>query len=160
MDETQFPTKNSTPNKKLTCEMLNGILADSLDLVTQTKHAHWNVKGPHFIALHDLFDKLVDMFDEPIDDIAERIVQLGGIAEGTIRNVATVSRIKEFPGKTFAGLTVVEALVDRYAALAKTTRDAIDSAAGAQDADTADILTGYSRDLDKALWFLEAHLQG
>jgi starvation-inducible DNA-binding protein len=155
----EFPTKNDTFNPRLMIDSLNQILADAMDLAAQTKYAHWNVKGPHFIALHDLFDKLYETFDEPIDDIAERISQLGGIAEGTLRMAATASRVKEFPGKTFAGMAVVAALIERYAALGKVVRGAIDSAADAKDADTADLLTGFSRDLDKSLWFLEAHTQ-
>jgi starvation-inducible DNA-binding protein len=159
MTEPIFPTKNDTLNKPVMAELLNKTLADALDLASQTKYAHWNVKGPHFIALHELFDKLYEMFEDPIDDIAERITQLGGVAEGTLRMGATASRLKEFPSKTHVGMSVVEALVARYADMAKHTRQAIDIAADAKDADTTDLLTGFSRDIDKALWFLEAHTQ-
>jgi starvation-inducible DNA-binding protein len=138
--------------------LLNRQLADTLDLYTQVKQAHWNVKGPHFIALHELFDKLAEDLEEPVDDVAERITALGGVAVGTARAAAKESRLAEFPLDRVDGLRAVELLAERYAALAKTTRAAIDTAGKAGDADTSDLFTGISRGLDKALWFLEAHL--
>ena len=138
--------------------LLNQQLADTLDLYTQVKQAHWNVKGPHFIALHELFDKLAEELEGPVDDIAERITALGGVANGTARIAARASRLKEFPDGRIDGLKAVAALADRYAALAASTRAAIDTVAKQGDADTSDLFTGISRGLDKALWFLEAHL--
>lgn len=138
--------------------LLNQQLADTFDLLSQTKQAHWNVKGMNFIALHKLFDELVDTLEDQVDEIAERVTALGGLAMGTARMAAANSTLPEFPAVT-AGEDVVKALVERYAALAKSTRAAIDTADKAGDADTADLFTGVSRDLDKHLWFLEAHLQ-
>ena len=138
--------------------LLNQQLADSADLYSQVKQAHWNVKGPHFIALHELFDKLAEDLEGPVDDIAERVTSLGGVARGTARMAARESRLAELPGDNFDGLKVVATLADRYAALAASTRKAIDAAGKAGDADTSDLFTGVSRGLDKALWFLEAHL--
>jgi len=138
--------------------LLNQQLADTLDLQTQVKQAHWNVKGPHFIALHELFDKLAEDLEGPVDDIAERVTALGGVARGTARLAARESRLSELPHDSFDGLKVVALLADRYAVLAASTRAAIDSAGQAGDADTSDLFTGVSRGLDKALWFLEAHL--
>jgi starvation-inducible DNA-binding protein len=140
-------------------DLLNRQLADTLDLYTQVKQAHWNVKGANFIALHELFDKLAEDLEEPVDDIAERITALGGVARGTARIAAQDSRLPEFPHGRIAGLDAVALLADRYAALAASTRAAIESAAKEGDADTSDLFTGISRGLDKALWFLEAHLQ-
>ena len=137
--------------------LLNQQLADTVDLYTQVKQAHWNVRGPHFIALHELFDKLAEDLEDPVDDIAERVTALGGVARGTARDAAARSRLKEL-GRDFHDLTVVAELADRYAALASTTRAAIETAAKEGDADTSDLFTGVSRGLDKALWFLEAHL--
>jgi starvation-inducible DNA-binding protein len=137
--------------------LLNQQLADTLDLYTQVKQAHWNVKGPHFIALHELFDKLAEDIEGPVDDIAERVTALGGVARGTARDAAARSRLKEL-GRDFYDHKLVAELADRYAALAATTRAAIDTASEQGDADTADLFTGISRGLDKALWFLEAHL--
>jgi len=138
--------------------LLDARLADTLDLYTQVKQAHWNVKGPHFIALHELFDKLAEELEDPVDDIAERITALGGVAHGTARMTAKNSTLKDFPDGRIEGMKAVAALADRFAALAKSTRAAIDTADKAGDADTADLFTGISRGLDKSLWFLEAHL--
>jgi len=137
--------------------LLNQQLADTLDLYPQVKQAHWNVKGPHFIMLHELFDKLAEQLEEPVDDIAERITALGGIARGTARDAAARSRLKEL-GRDFQDLNLVGELAERYAALAASTRGAIETAAREGDADTSDLFTGISRELDKALWFLESHL--
>ena len=138
--------------------LLNAQLADTLDLYTQVKQAHWNVKGPHFIALHELFDKLAEDLEEPVDDIAERVTALGGVARGTARITAQVSRLPEFPHDRCEGLNAVALLADRYAAVGASTRAAIDTASKEGDADTSDLFTGISRGLDKALWFLEAHV--
>lgn len=138
--------------------LLNQQLADTLDLNTQTKQAHWNVAGPHFIALHELFDKLAEDLEGPVDDIAERITALGGVAQGTARMASKASRLGEFPNGRIDGMKAVAALADRYAALAKSMRAAIETSGKQGDADTSDLFTGISRGLDKALWFLEAHL--
>jgi len=138
--------------------LLNQQLADTIDLYSQVKQAHWNVKGQTFIALHELFDKFAEELEGPIDDIAERITALGGVANGTARQAASTSRLPEYPAAV-SGKDHVTALSDRFAALAMTTRAAIDASAALGDAGTADLFTGISRDLDKSLWFLEAHLQ-
>jgi starvation-inducible DNA-binding protein len=141
-------------------DLLNRQLADTSDLKTHLKHAHWNVKGPDFFALHGLFDRLAGEIEAHTDTVAERITALGGTAFGTARQVAAATRLAEFPEDITEGAEHLQALADRYAALAKTTRAAIDTAVGAGDQDTADLFTEVSRDLDKHLWFLEAHLQG
>jgi starvation-inducible DNA-binding protein len=140
--------------------LLNQQLADTADLHSQTKQAHWNVKGAQFIALHELFDELAEELLGHIDTMAERATALGGEALGTVRMAAAASRLPEYPRDVFDSMPTVEALVQRYAHLAATTRQAIDTADAAGDMDTADLFTGVSRDLDKALWFLEAHIQG
>jgi len=139
--------------------LLNQHLADAFDLYSQTKQAHWNVKGLQFIALHELFDKLAEDLEEAIDDMAERVTALGGTALGTVRIAAASSRIAEYPLDITDGLQHVEALAERFGRLAGTVRSAIDTATEAGDADTADLFTEVSRMLDKNLWFLEAHVQ-
>lgn len=139
--------------------LLNAQLADTFDLFSQTKQAHWNVKGMHFIQLHELFDKLAEELEDHTDTIAERVTALGGTAQGTARMAAAASRLPEIPLELGAGKATVKLLVERYAKLAQSTRKAIDEADKLGDADTADLFTAVSRDLDKALWFLEAHLQ-
>lgn len=139
--------------------LLQAQLADGLDLASQVKHAHWNVKGPHFIPLHELFDKLHEELEEEVDDIAERITALGGHANGTLRQGAAASRLPEFPADAIDGSAHLKALADRYAAFGKTARAGIDAADSGGDKSTADLFTQVSRSIDKHLWFLEAHLQ-
>jgi len=122
-----------------------------------TKEAHWNVKGPNFIALHELFDKFNGEVAVYVDDLAERIVQLGGHAHGTLGAVGKAKALPAYPdGLTREG-DHLKALIAQTAALGALVRKGIDAAANAGDADTADLLTGISRGLDKQLWFLEAH---
>lgn len=113
----------------------------------------------HFIQLHELFDKLADEVLGFTDTIAERMTAMGGTALGTARMSAANSRITEYPDNLVEGTAVVSYLVSTYAALATSTREAIDTADKAGDKDTADLYTEVSRGIDKALWFLEAHLQ-
>jgi starvation-inducible DNA-binding protein len=144
-------------------DALNQVLADMSDLYSQTKQAHWNVRGPAFHMLHKLFDEVAEMVGEPVDDIAERVVQLGGFAQGTVRMAAKNSGMPEFEVSAEAAaadpLAFAKVLAARYAACAKSVREKVDSTAAAGDADTADLLTGVSRALDKALWFIEAHMR-
>ncbi len=138
--------------------LLNAALADAMDLINAVRMAHWTVRGPQFAALHALFETFYNQLGQETDDLAERVVQLGGTPEGTTQLVGQKSRLAPYDAGLRAGLDHVTALRQRYAALAATTRSAIDTAAEAGDADTADLLTGTSRVLDKALWMLEAHL--
>jgi starvation-inducible DNA-binding protein len=154
-------TKNDLKSnaKKASIDLLKTRLAEAIDLSLITKQAHWNVKGPQFIAIHEMLDKFRDELDEHVDTIAERAVQLGGTAHGTSQEVSKSSTLKPYPTDIHKTKDHLAALIDRYAATAKNTRAAIDAADEAGDADTADIFTAYSRALDKLLWFLEAHTQ-
>ena len=156
-----FKTKNDIPEatRVKVVELLNARLADCIDLQTQTKQAHWNVKGPHFIALHELFDKINEDVEDCVDDIAERAVQLGGVAEGTARMVAKRSSLAEYPAKAVDGHSHVEALSSALTAFGTAARKGIDQANELSDLDTADLFTEVSRGIDKWLWFVEAHLQ-
>ena len=138
---------------------LQARLADAVDLFTQIKQAHWNVKGPSFIALHELFDDIAELVEEHSDLIAERITALGGRADGTTRVAAAKSSLPEYPLDIADGQQHVTAVAHRLAAFGKVVRAAIDRAAKAGDADTADLYTEISRTIDKQLWFVEAHLQ-
>jgi starvation-inducible DNA-binding protein len=139
--------------------LLNRHLAMAIDLYAQTKQAHWNVKGPNFIALHELFDKLAEEVEEFIDTIAERVTALGGTAEGTIQVATERTALPRYPLQITEGKAHLEALSGSYAAFANSVRKAIDESNTIGDADTADLFTGISREADKQLWFLEAHLQ-
>ncbi len=138
--------------------LLNQTLAATLDLKTQTKQAHWNVKGLDFYQLHELFDEMAGELEEYVDMVAERVTALGAIAYGTARVAAASSILPEYPLEIAGGREHVEALAERYAAYAKHAREAIDATDELGDADTADLYTEISRTIDKRLWFLEAHL--
>lgn len=157
----KFATRNDIPQRVRTTmvKLLNQQLADTFDLYSQTKQAHWNVKGMEFIQLHKLFDELAEEVFEYIDMIAERATALGGYAEGTVRMAAANSTLPEFPTNIIDGRQLVEVLAERYAKYAASTRAAIATAAEDEDQDTADLFTEISREIDKSLWFLEAHLQ-
>jgi starvation-inducible DNA-binding protein len=139
--------------------LLNQQLADTFDLLSQAKQAHWNVKGPEFIALHDLFDKLAAELTAYVDLIAERATALGGMALGTVRMSASNSRLPEYNLDATDGVAVVDDLADRFALLGASTRKAIEVAEDHGDSGSADLFTELSRGIDKSLWFLEAHLQ-
>lgn len=148
-----------TETREEMCALLNDSLADMADLHSQAKQAHWNVKGPGFIELHKLYDMLAGEITPHIDAIAERVTALGGLATGTVRMAAASTRLPEFPEGAVGDMESVELLVERFAAVAKSTRDAIDTADEAGDMVTADLFTQIGGDLDKWLWFLEAHIQ-
>src|SRR5262249_11870371 len=154
-------TKNDLPSntRNVSIDLLNARLADTIDLALATKQAHWNLKGPRFIAIHEMLDGFRTQIDEHVDTMAERAVQLGGTALGTTQVVAKATTVTPYPTDIYKIEDHLAALIDRYAKVANATRKAIDQSDEAGDADTADIFTAASRDLDKALWFLEAHVQ-
>jgi starvation-inducible DNA-binding protein len=156
-----FKTKNDLGEsvRVKVIELLNARLADAIDLQTQTKQAHWNVKGPNFIGLHELFDQINEAVEDYVDDIAERAVQLGGVAEGTARMAAKRSSLGEYPASAATGRSHVEALSSALAAFGKLARKGITDANDLGDLNTADLFTEISRGIDKWLWFVEAHLQ-
>jgi starvation-inducible DNA-binding protein len=139
--------------------ILNSRLADAVDLQSQAKQAHWNVKGMHFIALHELFDQVSTEILTHIDDIAERVTTLGGTAMGTVRVAAQNSSLSQYPMEITDGEAHVDALSSALADFGKKVRADIDNTDGLDDKDTADLFTGISRSIDKLLWFVEAHAQ-
>jgi starvation-inducible DNA-binding protein len=155
-----YPTRNDLAEsaRSALVDLLDARLADASDLQTQMKQAHWNVKGPTFIALHELFDKVNEDVEDYVDTIAERVVQLGGVAHGTARQVAGRSTLPEYP-TVQDGRQHVEAVATALAAFGKLVRAAIDQSDRMGDRDTADLFTEVSRGVDKWLWFIEAHLQ-
>lgn len=156
-----FTTHNDLPADVRTkmIDLLNQELADCFDLFSQTKQAHWNVKGMQFFPLHELFDQIAESLEDHVDTIAERATALGGLAQGTARMAAANSRLPEFSNDLSGSQAYVETLTDRVGRFAKTVRAAIDTAAAAGDQGTADLFTEVSRSVDKHLWFLEAHIQ-
>lgn len=153
-------TRNDLPDntRKAMIALLNARLADAIDLRLALKQAHWNVKGPNFIGLHELFDAIQVRVAGFVDDIAERAVALGGIVNGTTQGVAKGSKLDPYPADITAEKDHVAAVSDRLAAFGKLARAGIDAADEAGDKDTADLFTGVSRQIDKDLWMVEAHL--
>ena len=156
-----FTTRNdiAEESRERLIELLNARLADSLDLYSQVKQAHWNVKGSDFIQLHELYDLVAADVIEYVDMIAERATALGGLALGTTRMAAKVSTLDEYPIDAVDGMDTVAAVADRLAAYGALVREGIDKASELEDQDTADLFTEISRAIDKHLWFVEAHLQ-
>ena len=161
MNRPLWNTQNDLPEKVRTeaIELHNQQLADALDLALQAKQAHWNVKGPSFVALHELFDELVDAVLEHADDLAERAVELGGTAVGTARTTAKKSRLSEYPLDIQSGREHVTALSRAIATFGASVRAGIDAASDLGEADTVDLFTEISRSVDKLLWKVEAHGQ-
>jgi starvation-inducible DNA-binding protein len=156
-----FPTRNDMPanTRHASIEMLNARLADSIDLALAIKQAHWNVKGPDFIAIHEFFDKLRNELDPLVDEMAERVAQLGGTALGTTQAVAKSTKLTAYPTEIHTTTDHLHALIERFGDVGNAVRKNIDEADEAGDADTADLFTGVSRKLDESLWFLESHIQ-
>jgi starvation-inducible DNA-binding protein len=154
-------TRIDIPEGKRTpvVQLLNERLADVIDLALQAKQAHWNVKGPSFFHLHELFDKVAEDAKEHADLIAERAAALGGVAEGTLQAVTPRTSLPPYPLNIKDGLAHCDALATALATVAKGARAAIDRSNELGDADTADLFTEVSRETDKNLWFVEAHLQ-
>ena len=149
----------SEPIRHQVIEVLNARLADALDLKTQIKYAHWNVKGMHFHQLHLLFDTVAEHLEEHIDLLAERATALGGVANGTARQAAANSHLPEYPLEAATGEEHVHAVVDRLAKFAALVRADIERTARVGDQSSSDLLTEISRETDKDLWLVEAHLQ-
>ena len=159
--KTSYETHNDIP-LTLRSEinlLLNTRLASAIDLQLQMKQAHWNVKGPNFIGLHELFDQIAGAVELYVDMIAERAVQLGGVAEGAVRVVATRSQLDEYPLTLGEGVSHVDAVCTALSAFGHQVRMSINAADDLGDADTADLFTEVSRGIDKWLWFVEAHNQ-
>ena len=153
-------TRNTLDSNAKTASiaLLNARLADTIDMALAAKQAHWNVRGPQFIAVHEMLDKLRVVLDAHVDTMAERITALGGVALGTAQTTVKATKLKPYPINIHAVPDHLGALAERMAQLGGAVRTNIDEADEAGDAATADILTNASRDLDKWLWFIEAHL--
>ncbi len=154
-------TRNDLPDniRKAAIDLLQARLADAVDLVTQAKQAHWNVKGPSFVSLHDLFEKVAKDGREHADLMAERITALGGVAEGTAAVAAERSTLPRYPLDIADGPAHVEALSTALATFGKAARAAIDGTSEMGDQVTADLFTEVARGTDKDLWLVEVHAQ-
>lgn len=149
----------SLATRRSVIEILNEHLADAIDLHLQAKQAHWNIKGPNFVGLHDLFDRVAAQALEYSDEIAERAVALGGVARGTLQLVSRQSQLREYPLEAGDWRSHVLGMRDALATFGRGVRKAIDDTTALNDADTADLFTEISRGADKSLWMVEAHVQ-
>jgi starvation-inducible DNA-binding protein len=156
-----YETSNdlASTTRRSAIEMLNEHLADAIDLHLQAKQAHWNIKGPNFVGLHELFDRVAAEADEYSDLIAERAAALGGVARGTLQAVLAQSQLREYPLAVGDWRAHVRAMQDALATFGRGARKAIEDATALNDADTADMFTEISRGVDKSLWMVEAHVQ-
>jgi starvation-inducible DNA-binding protein len=156
-----YPTKIDIPepDRQAIIQLLNERLADTFDLYSQVKQAHWNVKGSDFFQLHELFDQLATDLFPFVDMIAERATQLGGVAMGTSRMAASTSSLPEYPADVADGAKHLKLVIERYAQYTSAIRKAIDTSDDHNDKTSADLFTEVSRTVDKQLWFLEAHVQ-
>ena len=143
--------------RKTAITELQACMADGTSLSLALKQAHWNVKGPNFIAVHELLDEVKDRLDPQIDNMAERIQQLDGVAVGTVEEVARATRLKPYPTDLTSVADHLREITDRFRSYGERVRAAIDTTDDAGDASTADVLTEASRQADKDLWFIEAH---
>ncbi|MQA30399.1 MAG: DNA starvation/stationary phase protection protein Dps [Luteitalea sp.] len=156
-----YETSNDLPptTRQSAIDVLNEHLADAIDLQLQAKQAHWNVKGPNFTGLHELFDRVAAQAGEYSDLIAERAVALGGVARGTLQAVSGQTQLREYPLEIGDWRAHVQAMRDALATFGRGVRKAIDDVTALSDADTADLFTEISRGVDKSLWMVEAHVQ-
>jgi len=156
-----YETSNdlSPATRRSVIDILNEHLADAIDLHLQAKQAHWNIKGPNFVGLHELFDRLAAQAGEYSDEIAERAVALGGVALGTLQAVSLQTQLREYPLEAGDWRSHVQGMRDALATFGRGVRKAIDDVTALDDADTADLFTEVSRGVDKSLWMVEAHVQ-
>ena len=145
--------------RKTAIAELNARLADAVALSAAIKQAHWNVKGRNFIAVHELFDQVFKNLQVHVDEMAERVQQLDGVAVGTVEKVAKASSLKEYPTDLTKAEDHIQAISERMRDYGAKVREGIDTTDEAGDADTADLLTAASRTADRDLWFLESHLE-
>lgn len=152
------PSKLPEPTRAKLSETLNARLVDGLDLHSQIKVAHWNIRGPLFSSLHPLFETFAVSLANHNDSIAERAVTLGGRAHGTVRHVAKSSRLPEYPQDTTKDLDHVKLLAERIEAYLDGLRESRTLAEELRDTDTVDLLTGIVTEFEKHDWFLRASL--
>ena len=138
---------------------LQALLADEYVLYTKTRNAHWNVSGPHFNHLHKFFEDQYDALAESVDEVAERIKQIGGHATGTLAEYLKLTRLEEAPGKVFSADEYVSGLLKDHESLVRQLRKDIDTIGSKhKDTGTSDFLTGLMESHEKHAWMLRASL--
>ncbi|MCA9652845.1 MAG: DNA starvation/stationary phase protection protein Dps [Myxococcales bacterium] len=154
----QFNTRIDLPEstRQAVVERLNLHLANTLDLRSQVKQAHWTLKGPQFFARHQLFDHVAEHLEAQADELAERISTLGGYPRGTTHLVAATSIITRFDTGNVVGSRLIKDLIDRFALHAKVIREMLEPV-DRDDPASADMLTSQLRAVELDLWFFESH---
>lgn len=153
------PSPIAEASRVVLVNTLNDRLADGLDLWTQVKVAHWNVKGAQFAAFHPLFETFAVSLANFNDAVAERAVTLGGVARGTARHVASNSKLPDYPGDTSKGLEHVKLLAERFEVFLHGLRESRTIGEETGDTDTVDLITGIISEFEKNSWFLRASLE-
>ena len=156
---TSFVSSLDEQTRSTSISLLNRALVEAIGLNLAIKQAHWTLKGPSFIGLHELMDQVGERMRESVDTIAERCVILGGQTHGTLEQVAGADGMKAYPGDISWQGDHVDALTERLIAFGATLRDCINKAGDAGDEDTADLFTEISRTVDKDAWFVGAHAE-
>lgn len=156
-----YPTANDTSldHRVQLTRSMNQMLASAIDLQMQMKQTHWNIKGSNFMALHELFDRAYQEAEGYVDTIAERIVQFGGIAQGTLGSCTAATQLPDYTAAIADGTTHIDTATRALSTFGSEVRKMISEANELEDAGTADIFTEISRGIDKMLWFVEAHSQ-
>jgi starvation-inducible DNA-binding protein len=152
------PSRLPEEARRKLAETLDARLSDGLDLHSQIKVAHWNIKGPQFPSLHPLFETFAVSLAAHNDEVAERAVTLGGRAHGTVRHVAKLSRLPEYPQETARDMEHVKLLAERIEAYLDGMRESRGVAEELKDTDTVDLFTGIITEFEKHAWFLRASL--
>lgn len=152
LNELPAPTRSEVTG------MLSRLLVETLDVALCARHAHWNVRGPDFLLLHDLMDHIGTELDDQADRLAKRIRALGGTVRGTAHTIATESSFKPYPVEVAEGQDHLEALALRLGLLSAEARLSIYECSGGLDPVTADVLVRVNSAIDDVLWSVESHL--
>ena len=153
-------TKNLTPEKPKSIKSLQALLHANIDLTAQFREAHWNVRNvANFVGLHSLFGEGYSVLAAHQDALAERIAQLGNLAEGNIRDAARESFLKGSMECTHDGKVLCTRLSGRAATYSKSLVNCFEAATETRDHTTANMLIGMSEAVDKLVWQIEANLE-
>ena len=161
LNDSMYKNRVALPEdiKKDVVQRMQVTLASASDMYSQSKFAHWNVKGDNFYQLHLVFDHVAKVIGKQADPIAERITQLGGVANGTARQAANFSIIPEYAIDTVAGMDHVKALSDSLGKYCACLRNASDEIDDLGDGPTSDFYNQLIVDAEEQLYFLESHLE-
>ena len=145
------------PSLNMSTVILQALLSSQYVLATKVRNFHWNVKGPQFMMYHELFGKLYTELNDQADEIAERIRQVNGTPNGTLKSLLADSFLKEAETAPNAQ-TMVKDLIDDYDRMVVEMRISIPKAEEAKDFGTMDLITKWMEVHEKHLYFLRSHV--